>query len=475
MAEPSPVAEAQAARTAAEQAEEAEAATLWDVAAERYEACLSLVGGTPAASTEADLLTALGRCYWNLSDARTAWRTLRRAIGLYRDRGDGVGMARATLEILRIWGPPDRQMSMAEDALEALGDRDAHLRALLLLRAHREDEALALARQHAFDDVLIVESEREAYAAYDAGRVVEANAALRRAHELHAELRNYHAAAGVLRYAGFETMAMGFLDDGEQFSAETVAYTRTVHLRFTEQLALMDLVGVAFARCDFESCETLIAERPAETDFRGDLYRMWIAELRGDMASALALIVDPERGGGATTALSQTHAAAAGLLHDAGRHDAARQELQVWASIAREGRSFCDEAPALADCLIALGSEALIAEIHDQFETRKAPVVYSTLQGRGESYVRGAIALQLGRRDRARDLLSAGLAWADRERCPIDAGRCLQGLASVAAAADDGASASAHLDRAAAIFQRHEATLYLDQIGAARRSWSAPR
>ncbi|MDP9236049.1 MAG: hypothetical protein M3P30_01390 [Chloroflexota bacterium] len=466
MSEPSPASKAQAAHAAAERAEEE---TLWDVAAQRYEAALSLIPGTSMAADEADLLTALGRCYWNLSDARTAWRTLRRAIALYRDRDDGVGMARATLEILRIWGPPDRQKSMAEEALEALGDRDAHLRSMLLWRARREDEALTLAREHGFDSVLIVEKERDAYGAYDDGRVEDANNVLRQVHELHARSRNYQGAAGVLRYAGFETMAMGLLDDGERWAAETVGYARKVHLRFTEQLALMDLVGVAFARCDFARCETLIAERPAETDFRGDLYRMWIAEFRGDLAAALALMVDPERGGGATTALSQTHAAAAGLLHHAGREDAARHELEVWASVAREGQSFCDEAPALADCLISLGSDALVREIHDQFENRKAPVVYSTLQGRGEAYVRAVIALRLGYRDHARDLFNAGLAWADRERCPIDAGRCLQGLASVAAAAGDGASAAADLDRAATIFKRHEATLYLDQIAVARR------
>ena len=67
-------------------AEDAEDATRWQEAIAEYEQCLSLIGPTPdgAGQDEAELLTALGRCYWNLSEARTAWRTLRRAISLYQ-------------------------------------------------------------------------------------------------------------------------------------------------------------------------------------------------------------------------------------------------------------------------------------------------------------------------------------------------------------------------------------------------------
>jgi tetratricopeptide (TPR) repeat protein len=455
----------QQARDALIAAEDAEGATLWDVAAERYEAALSSLPGTTLASDEPDLLTALGRCYWNLSEARMAWRTLRRAIALYRDRGDGAGLARATLEILRIWGPPDRQRVMAEEALDALGDGEPHLRAMLLAHAGREDEALALGRFHRFEDILVMETEHRAHTAFEGGRVGEANVALRQAHQVYARYRHYHGAAGTLRYAAFETMALGALDQGLQLAEETVQYTRQIHLRFTEQLALMDLAGVAFARCDFARCITLIEERPADTDFRGDLYRMWIAELRGDMPAALALIVDPERGGGAITALSQTHAAAAGLLHHAGRIEAARAELETWAGVARSGNSFCDESPALADCLVSLGSDSLVHEVHQHFEDRKAPVVYSTLQGRGEAYVHGAIALKLGLMEHARQVFTAGLDWAERARCPIDAGRCLQGLAGASDAKSD---RDAHLRRAAAIFEAHGARLYLDQVAAAR-------
>ena len=51
-------------------------------------AALSLLaGGDGGDEDEVGLLTALGGCYWNLAEARTSWRTLRRAIALAQERG----------------------------------------------------------------------------------------------------------------------------------------------------------------------------------------------------------------------------------------------------------------------------------------------------------------------------------------------------------------------------------------------------
>ena len=74
-----------------------------------------------------------------------------------------------------------------------------------------------------------------------------------------------------------------------------------MNLRFTAQLALLDMVGVAFVRGDFGRCEDLLHGSPGDSDSRANLYRMWIAEARGDVDGALRLIVQPERGGGAPT------------------------------------------------------------------------------------------------------------------------------------------------------------------------------
>ena len=454
-------------------------ATLWDEAAREYEAALSLIAAG-AGEDEGALLTALGACYWNLSEARTAWRTLRRAITLCRDRGDGAGMARATAEILRIWGPPHRHLAMADEALAALGDADPYLRALLLLRRSRyndaEDpqfnEAMALAEQHQFEDLLTVHIDRRGWTALNEGRTEEGIALLESAHERYARLCVYDPAAGVLRGAGFVTMAYGRLDQGAELSARTLAYAREVHLRFTEQLALMDLAGEAFARADFGRCRELVAQTPTDSDFRGDLYKMWMTELEGDLDGALRQLVNPERGGGATTALSQTHCANARVLFRAGKHDAARRELETWAEIARQGNSICEELPAIYDCLVALGSDEMIDEVHEALErnaARPVPVLYCTLQGRAMGPAWGAVALRLGRTGEAERAYADGLAWCERERVPIDAGQCHAGLAAVARARGDEGAAAEHLARAASIFEAHSARLWLDRLIAPRR------
>src|SRR5581483_9494153 len=173
----------ESARQHRHEAERFAGETLWDDAVREYEAALSIVSaGDAPDEDEAALLTALGSCYWNLSEARTAWRTLRRAIALYRDRNDRVGLAHATVEILRIWGPPERQRAMAEEALEALGDADPYLKARLLLRLrwfdddNREkyEEALQIARAHNFEDILMAPKEASAWEALDDGRIDEA-------------------------------------------------------------------------------------------------------------------------------------------------------------------------------------------------------------------------------------------------------------------------------------------------------------
>ena len=78
--------------------------------------------------------------------------------------------------------------------------------------------------------------------------------------------------------------------------------------------------------------------------------------------------------------------------------------------------------------------------------------------------LRGLLALRLGLLDDANAYFLAGLAMCERERCPIEAGRCHQGLAEVAQRRGDVARASEHLDAAGELFAKHGAKLYLDQV-----------
>ncbi|MBI5285790.1 MAG: hypothetical protein HY874_11930 [Chloroflexi bacterium] len=428
--------------------EAAEAGTRWQDAVGEYEACLGLIAGAPegAAPDEAAVLTALGRCYWHLAEARMAWRTLRRAISLYEARDDGVGQARATVEILQIWGPPERHRALAEAALGALGDADPYLRARLLLRLRWFDEdfetkfneAMAIAEEHGFEDLLASRLERRAWAATDQGRTDEGVAFAEQAHHAYARSKAYESAAHVFRGVGYATIETGLLNRGFDLARRSFEYASGVNLRFNAQLALMDMIGVEFARGEFRQCEDLLALEPGASDFRADLYRMWIAEARGDMAGALGLMVQPERGGNTPTAMGQIHAAAAGILFRAGKEDAARQALGAWAEVRRqyEDDDYCVEAPAMLDCLVALGDEQLLRAVHRAFvrrdERMRAPLRFSTLQGRAVAPVRGAVAHKLGLLDEAQRHLREGLAWCSQEGCERDLALCRAGLGRLA-------------------------------------------
>jgi hypothetical protein len=80
--------------------------------------------------------------------------------------------------------------------------------------------------------------------------------------------------------------------------------------------------------------------------------------------------------------------------------------------------------------------------------------------------LRGSLALKLSLVADAERHLNAGLDWASRAdvRFGLHAGECLKGLADVAEARSDHATAMEHLDGAAAKFAEYGAKLYLDQV-----------
>ncbi|MCI0855926.1 MAG: hypothetical protein J4N98_04495 [Chloroflexi bacterium] len=430
-------------------AQAAEEATEWRNAIDEYEACLSIVGQSPddAGQDEVALLTGLGRCYWNLAEARTAWRTLRRAISLAQERGDGVAHARATVEILQIWGPPDRLRMMTEEALAALGEGDAYLKARLLLALGYQDwddqsnydRAIAIAEEHGFEDILASRIQQQAWKLFDQGNIEESLRLFNEAHDAYAAQKVHHVAAGTLRGAGFSALTIGRLDEGYRLAQRSFEYAANVNLLFNAQLALMDMIGVAFVRGEFERCEELLASSPGDSDFRADCYRMWIAEARGDIDTALRLMVDPERGGKAPTAVGQIHASSAGVLYNAGRHDAAQQALNAWRDVDRgdDDTPYWTEAPAALDCILALGDEELFRQIYKAFGSRdeaiRAPARYSTLQGRAIAPLRAGVCLRLGLAGEAERHYREGLAWCEQERCAADAERCRAGLAKIEA------------------------------------------
>jgi hypothetical protein len=118
---------------------------------------------------------------------------------------------------------------------------------------------------------------------------------------------------------------------------------------------------------------------------------------------------------------------------------------------------------ALGACLPVLGDDALVETAYREISALPELRLVG-IAAHSTDHLRGALALRLGLIDEAEGHYRSGLAWAERERCPVEQGRCLQGLAEVAERRRQHGAAAGYLDRAAALFQQYGATLYLRQV-----------
>jgi tetratricopeptide (TPR) repeat protein len=416
--------------TLPDEARAAEAVFQWEQAARIYEDALThLAGADPR--EQAPLLVRLGHCYRNMAEARASWRALMRAIAIYREAGDAPQMAEATLEALQIWAPPERQRALAEAAYEFLGPGETRAHAALLLHMDRLDEGQAISERRGYRDMVAGVARWRSWHLLDEGRVDEIVEMSELAHYAYAAAGEHDRATGMLRSAGYALLAAGRLDDGVDLARRAWDYARERRMRFSEQLAGLDIAGVLFARAQFDDCLALLEDIPGELDFRKDLFRAWIAEQRGDSERAVALLPSPERAGGAGGALSQLHSGRAGVLWRAGKERAARAELGAWVEAARIDGRLMDDAPAALEPLLAQDDDALLRAIIESPSNRPHEC-YSTLQGRGLDRVRGAVSMRLGRLDDAERHFRAGADWAVQQRCTLDEEHCRRGRADIA-------------------------------------------
>ena len=77
---------------------------------------------------------------------------------------------------------------------------------------------------------------------------------------------------------------------------------------------------------------------------------------------------------------------------------------------------------------------------------------------------RATWAVALEEFEEAERLVRAGLEWTQRERCPVEEGRCHQLLADLLERRGEAREAAIHLDAAGDLFSEHGARLYLDQV-----------
>jgi class 3 adenylate cyclase len=473
---------------------QAEAQFAWDEAAQQYERCLTLVSEAEdrLGEDEAGLLTALGRCARDDGQYRPAWRALMRALTLYRQRGDGVGFARAYLEADLVPAPPERKVPMLREAIELLGAGDSHLEAQLLSlapfmgRRFGSEEQVEAARrraselvaEHGFADVEATLVNVESMLAWRNGEVARGIELLGEVFERRARLGLVRLAAGNAWLASIRILAPGSLDEGRAAAEKALAYAQAHHMRFQEENSAALLLALLLVRCDFAGFDALAAERASDASWVVTALRATRAEIAGDLDAALALLPEPAAAGGNPDQLTLVHGTRARVLANAGQFDRARQELvalraawdtadsPVYEGVAIDmgGLAALDEAlTQIADGVLLRAIDA-----YQRGEPLAPQLNYQALAGRTIQRIYGDVALRLDQLEDAEALYRTGLEWCERERCPIEAGRCLAGLAEVAERRGDAAEALSLLDRAAVLFRQHGAKLYLDRVIAAK-------
>ncbi|MEZ4503460.1 MAG: protein kinase [Dehalococcoidia bacterium] len=451
----------------------------WDEAIGHLQRCLGLLHDVNVDEDEAALLIELARCQTAALDNRGAWESSSRAQDIYIGRNDPVGTGHALLIAANagaLWGGAGELSARRSEALRALGESDTHLTARLLafdfgLRVPDADVARAgeLARAFDYPDVAARVEMRGAMKAYEALDLPAARAHFGAAHVAHERAGEFVDAAQHLRFVGFSLLHEGRVDESAEANRQALAYARRVGARLTEHIALVYLADVELLRGNFDRVEELGHECPSGFYWMPLLQAARLEQL-GQAQDALQLVPPSEVSGEFSGA--HVHGARARLLLNSGDREGAAREVDQWTQWL--GRGLPDEVLAspmnseihfaeVDEALPALGAVEAVKQSLEML--RRWPMMrVGRTSGRGFDHIRGNLALRIDFVDEAEQHFRTGLEWCERERCPVEAGRCHQGLAEVAERRGDHALAMQHLDAAGELFSRHGAKLYLDQV-----------
>ena len=464
-------------------AERAEMQAGWGEAARRYTDCLTLLTETEAAleGNEAELLVKLGICHRNAGAAREAWRSLFRATDLFREQGNGVGMARAAYEAAPINAPPERQAKVLVEAIEQLGDADPYLEARLhatLLHPkfgrfdidsnlHRE-LATELADRHNLADVRANLLIAKADDMFEAGRREEALELELEAHRAFDSPGLVREAAEVIYQTTLNSHSLGSLGQIKSLSEEGLAYARRYHLRYFEENSAAILADKLLVMADYESLDALLEEQAGAATFMTRVVRSERELLRGNVEAAREALPTAEVVRGIKSQSQWIHAIRARVFAAARNMDLARQEFS---RILQLGEPNYHALGILHEFLFQLADPDLLRKWFevDRQEGRSSRGHWSSqfVACPGAVSPRefwGRLALAMGEEAEAEDAFRTTLEWAEREGAPVIAGLCHESLAQLASRRIRSAEAHEHLDIAAGLFQQHEAKLHLDRV-----------
>jgi DNA-binding CsgD family transcriptional regulator len=115
--------------------------------------------------------------------------------------------------------------------------------------------------------------------------------------------------------------------------------------------------------------------------------------------------------------------------------------------------------------LPTLGEVRIVEDVYTELQ-RWSWARFAPANGCALDELRGALALRLGRAGEAERHFRTGEAWALREGCPVEQGRCILGLAEIADATGAHAESEQLLKDAGRRFRKAGAELYLRDVEA---------
>ena len=287
----------------------------------------------------------------------------------------------------------------------------------------------------------------------------------RRAVRKYEEARRPIVAARTYELITCITQWTGDLDGALRESAQLLGRAERYGLNASVGFAHQWLGEVHLLRWDLQQLEAQVTLIP-QWNFFHDLYPAIQAEWSGDLEAAVRHLPERDRAGGFAGYVIQATAHRARILLRAGWLDEARAEFEMWWEIARdlEGPLFFTGF-AIEEALSRFAPREVVEQVYRRGNEKSWRRCNMTAV-QSKDRVQGLLALHLGLDEDAAAHFSTGLRWAQEQRCPVEHGRCLQGLAEVAARRGHRDEAVEHLDQATALFEHHGTNLFLDQAEA---------
>ncbi len=453
--------------------EQAEAQAAWSEAARHYENALGLVEQSADDEVRGALLHARGRCLAVAGDYRDAWRNLMAAAEIYRAQDRASEFGRLLIDLLRSNPPVGRMVPLFEEGVERSqrggSAMEAALRAVLsnLYLPERAEEARA--EVVAAERLLTTNPDRfaEGMMALAKGQLAELakdRGAAKQMYEVSARVLESGGVGFVTErtvspYARLAVLASrtGDLDESARWSAALLREAEVRGATFAIQTQSSLLAGWAVLRGDFEPARRLALDLNGPENVMTLMPALCVAEATG-APFPTARIPPIEIAGGVAAFAAVVRAFRARAFMLEGEEESAQVEVEAFMELIRDVSPTAVPAYGFVGHCFVLADEGVM----DWIDARLAEQELSPWGILAHS--RGLLALRRDRVDEAERHFQSGLATAERERCPIELGRCHQGLAEVAERRGDLEAAREHLDAAGELFAQWGAKRYLDQV-----------